>query len=379
MKSKIPTAYKQERKDIFNKRFGVIFNGEDNLKPLITENAIDLSPTASQCADMFESFLGGAGFETELDDVDVSDNFWKVITPNDLLADACKDISKHSGVFINVGYNAAFQKEYYKIIPYRLCRLGKKDSDGYSGKIVVAPKGWGRHLKKEDVDIYDAYNPNPDVIQQQVESAGGWHNYKGQILFFKLDDQYTYPLPLIDRAIHFAEVEYKLGLYYKGTVDRCFEDVSFIRHRPFGNNEDRDDFYKNIKEISGIENASSKLIIEDDWDDEREKTGNIRIDTIKNEVKAEKYAHFEKSSSNYIRKAFRNVPPQLIDFIEGKLGGTEDLKTAQSVYNSNTAKDRNKIERLFADLFDNYKEEINPSQDWTIKQYKLLDDGTVNQ
>lgn len=379
MKSTIPQAYKEERKVIYNKRFGVIFNGEDNLKPLITENAIDLSPTASQCADTFESFLGGSGFEVDLSEIDLASEFWEFVNPNDLLSEACQDIARQSGVFINVGYNAAYQKEYYKVIPYRLCRVGKEDSDGYSGKVVVSPKGWGRNVKKEDVDVYDAYNPNPDVIQKQVERDGCWENYKGQILFFKLDKQYTYPIPLIDRALNFAKVEYKMSLYYNGTVDRSFEDITYIRHKEFPNKTDEDNFYKNIKDLSGVENASSKLIIQDDWNDDEEKQGKFKFDTIKNEVKAEKYAHFESSSSNFIRKSFRNVPPPLIDFISGKLGGTDELRTAQSVYNSNTAKDRSKVERLFKELFTNYKENINPTDNWRIKQYKLLEDGTVSQ
>ena len=283
MKSKIPKAYKEEKKDIFNKRFGVIFNGEDNLKPLITENAIELSPTASQCAGMFESFLGGGGFEFASDDINLSSDFWEFLSINDLLMDVCRDSSKQSGAFINVGYNAAFEKEYHKVIPNRLCRLGKKDSDGFSGKIVVDPNGWGRSLKKDEVDVYDTYNPNPDIIQQQVESAGGWHNYKGQILFFKLDKQYTYPIPLIEGALNFAEVEYKMGLYYKGTVDRSFEDITFIQHKEFPKKEDEDQFYKNIKELSGVENASSKLIIQDDWNDDSQKQSKFKFNTIKNE------------------------------------------------------------------------------------------------
>ncbi|WP_233881889.1 hypothetical protein [Tenacibaculum piscium] len=379
MKSKtIPNDYKKEKKDIFNKRFGIVFNGEDNLKPLIIENAIDLSPTASQCLDMYESFLGGGGFKIDLEHVNLSSDFWSRITPNDLLLNSCKDTARQSGVFININYNANFEKDSYKVIPYRLCRVGKKDSDGYSGKIVVSPKGWGLSLKKEDVHVYDSYNYNPDVIQQQVERDGGWENYKGQILFFKMDHQYTYPIPLIERAVNFCEVEFKMSLYYKGTVNRSFEDTTIVRHRPFDEEEDKKNFYKNLKDVSGIENGSSKMMVEDDWDDDRNKNGNIRFDTIKNEVKAEKYAHFESSSSNFIRKSVRGVPPQLVDFIPGKLGGTDDLKIAQSVFNANTARDRSRIERLFKELFRGYKENINPTDDWTIKQYKLLDDGTID-
>jgi glycyl-tRNA synthetase alpha subunit len=97
-------------------------------------------------------------------------------------------------------------------------------------------------------------------------------------------------------------------------------------------------------------------------------------------VKADRYAHFETAAANYIRKAFKNIPPQLVDYVQGKLGNTtgEDLIKAQSVYNQLTARDRAKVSRLFSILFDGYKMDINPGRNWEIKQYKLLDDGTVN-
>ena len=185
---------------------------------------------------------------------------------------------------------------------------------------------------------------------------------------------------MIERAYTFADVENQLGLYYNGTVKRCFEDITYIRHRKFPNKTDEDQFHENVKALSGVENASSKLVIEDDWDDERDKSGNFKFDTIKNDVRTDKYSHFETSSSNYIRKAFKNIPPQLIDFIAGKLGNTsgEDLIAAQSIYNSSISKDQEKVEMLFKELFRNYKNDINVANNWTIKQYSLLDDGTVN-
>lgn len=379
MKSKLVDAYKVESQDIFNKRFGVIFNGEDNLKPLIIENLIDASPTASQCAWIYQCFLGGGGFEVNISEINVSDNFWEVVNPNDLLFDVCESASRHQGAFVNVGYNANFEKDSFKIVPYTLCRVGKKDSKGFNGKVVVSPKGWGKHLKLEDVDVIDVYNPRPEVIQAQVEKAGGWENYKGQIAFLKLSKKYTYPKPLIETAYTFADVENHLGMYYNSTVKRSFEDITFIRHRAFPNKTDQDTFEKNIKSLSGLENASSKMMIEDDWDDEREKSGNFKFDTIENKVRSEKYAHFENSSANFIRKAFKNIPPQLVDYISGKLGNTsgEDLLKAQSIYHSQVGRDQEKIEMFFKELFKDYKDEINPSNNWKIKQYSLLDDGTA--
>lgn len=381
MKSKIPKSFTEERKDIFNKRFGVIFHGEDNLKSIINESIIDNSPTASQCAWTYQTFLAGGGFNVDMADVNLSDVFWEDTNPDDLLMEIADPASKHQGCFIRVGYNANYEKDSFSVIPYTLCRVGEKDSDDYSGKIVVSPKGWGRSIKKDEVDVYDNYNPRPEVIQAQVDRDGGWDNYKGQIFFFRFSKKHTYPISLIEKAENFALVEYKMGGFYKGTVDRSFEDLTVIRHRQFPDKQSERDFYKNIEELSGVENASSKLIIQDEWDDEREKSGNFKFDTIKNEVKAEKYAHFEESSSNFIRKSFKNIPPQIIDYIAGKLGNTsgEDLVKAQSIYNALTAVDRQKLERLFKELFWNYKDNINPANDWTIKQYKLLDDGTTDQ
>jgi hypothetical protein len=289
-------------------------------------------------------------------------------------------ISRHQGVFIHVNFNANYEKDSFKIIPYSLCRLGKKDSEEYSGKILVSHLGWGKYLKKENIDVLDTYNPRPDVIQAQVDSAGGWQNYKGQILYFKLSEKYTYSKSLIETAYMFADVENQLGLYYNSTVKRSFENTTIIRHRKFPEINSENQFYENIKSISGIENASSKLMIEDDWDDEREKTGNFKFDTIKNDVRPEKFAHFENSSANYIRKSFKDIPALLVDSIAGKLGNSngDDMKMAQAIYNSKISKDQEKIEILFSELFRNYKSEINPANNWTIKQYKLLDNGTVD-
>ncbi|MGV3695499.1 hypothetical protein [Flavobacterium sp.] len=379
MISRVIEGYKQEKKSIFNKRFGVIFNGEDNLKPIVVENLIDSSPTSFQCAWLYERFLGGAGFQVDLSKVNLSEGAFPY-SPNNLLFDACKPLSRHQGVFVLVGYNANFEKDHYKIIPYSLCRLGKKDSKEYIGKILVSPKGWGRDLKKDEVDSIDVYNPRPEVIAAQVEASGGWQNYKGQIAFLKLSDEYDYPKSLIETAYLFADTEHKLGLFYNSTTSRGFENTTIIRHRKFPDQKDKTAFDENLKKVSGIERASSTLAIEDDWDDETQKDGNFKFDTIKNDGKADKFKHFEESSANFIRKAFKNIPPQLVDYVAGKLGNTsgEDLIKAQSVYNAIVSRDQEKIEMFFAELFRNYKDPINQSGVWTIKQYSLLDDGTVN-
>jgi hypothetical protein len=379
MKSEVLDAYKNEEIQVFNTQLGVIFNGKDNLRPLVIENLIDSSPTATQCAWIYETFLGGAGFEVDLSKMDIGKNILPY-TPNHLLFDISEPVSRHQGVFILVGWNANLQKDHFKILSNTWCRLGKPDSAEYSGKILVSKKGWGKLLNKAKIEVFDVYNPNPDVVLSQVKAAGGWKNYKGQILYFKLSNKYVYSKSLIQTAYLFADTENKLGLYYNATTKSGFENTTYIRHGKFATNQDREDFYENVKKTSGIENANKKLCIEDEFDDERNKDGKFRFDTLPNAAKADKYDHFETSSSNFIRKSFKNIPQQLVDYIAGKLGNTsgDDLLKAQSIYNSYISRDQEKLEMLFAELFDNFKFDVNPTKNWVIKQYSLLDDGTVN-
>lgn len=383
MKSKVVEQYKQERKEVYNKRFGVIFNGEDNIRPTIIENLIDSSPTALQCAGLYQSFLGGAGFEEDLSEIDISQDFWETQSPNDLLYEICEPISRHQGVFIHVQYNALFEKVGFKVFPYSLCRLGKPDSRNFSGKVIVSPNGWGKSLKQDEIQLYDIYNPRKEVIQIQVERDGGWDNYNGQILFFKLSNKYAYPKPLIESSYLFADVEHKMGQFFNATVSRGFNDVTIVRHRAFEKPHEEEAFKNDIREVTGVENASSALIIEDDWDDDStsKEQGNVRFDKIPSDQKPDRYAHFETSSSNFIRKAFKGIPPVLVDYVTGKLGGSNggDIREAQSVYNKLTAQDRAKIEKLFKELFWNFHEPINPDNNWKIKQFSLVEDEVINQ
>lgn len=380
MKSKVVEQYKKEPVSIYNKRFGIIFNGEDNLRDVVTENLIDSSPTALQCNNLYQSFLGGGGFEVEFDEVDVSEHFWETITPDDLLYEICEPIARHQGVFIHVQYNALYEKTSFKVFPYTRCKIGKKDSKNFAGKIVVSPNGWGKNLKADEVQVYDTYNPRPSVIQTQVDRDGGWENYNGQILYFKLSNKYDYAKPLIESSYLFADVEHKMGNFFNTTVSRGFNDLVIVRHRAFENTNDENKLKSDLKEVTGVENASSVLIIQDDWEDDSEskEQGNIRFDKISSDQKPDRYLHFETSSANFIRKAYRGVPPQLVDYIAGKLGGSSggDIIEAQKVYNKLTAQDRSKIEKLFKELFWNFHEDINPSNNWKIKQFSLIDETT---
>lgn len=376
MKSSTVELYKNENLKIYNKSLGIIFNGHDNMKPTIIENMIDASPTAVQCADINQSFLSGGGFEQPTD-INISDDFWEDYYPNDLLFDVAESCSRHRGVFIHINYNAAFEKENFKVIPYTLCRLGKEDSKDYIGKVLVSPNGWGKSLKKTEIDVIDSYNPRPEIIMAQVEKAGGWENYKGQILYFKFSKKYLYGKSPLETSYKFADVENSMGDYYSTTVHRGFNDVKMFRHRAFPSRVDEEAFKNDAKKVMGADGSASVWMVQDDWDDEGKSVGNIKVENLSTETKAEKYKHFEESSSNFIRKAWK-IPQILVDAEEGKLGNSsgESLKVACDIYNRTTLNDRQKLSRLFKELFWNFKQPIE--SEWKIIPF-TYGNGVINQ
>ncbi len=377
-KAYVVENYKGEQQVSFDKRLGIMPNGEDNQKPQIIENIINSSPTALLCAGMYSNFIVGGGFEFGSPSLGFKKNTWQEVNLNDLLLSLGKPLSRHGGVFIHVQYNAMYEKVSFKTIPYTLCRIGKKDSNDYAGKIVVSPNGWGRYFKKKDLKIFDAYNPNPDVIQTQVDFAGGWDNYNGQILYFKLNDEYDYANSPIETVFTSADTEYNLDLYYNSIVKKGFKDTTFIRHKEFEDSAVKREFRDSIKEATGPENANSIVLIQDDWDEDNNE-GNLKFKTIPDNSKPDKYNYIEQSCSNRIRKAYK-IPPQLIEATPGKLGNTsgQDLITAQATYNATTATEREALKSLFSELFRNFVIDINPANNWHIKQFRLLDDGTTN-
>lgn len=381
MDSKVISVDSRRKKPVFNKQLGVIFNGEDNLYDVLVDNLIKSSPTTGQCVDIYGSFITGAGFKAEMTE-EPTDNLLENRSPNDLLNESTDELKAQQGVWIQIGYNASFQKTEFNVIPYEFCKLGEEDSEKYIGKIIMNPEGWDRLADKKKIKVFDTYNPRPEVIQEQVENDGGWENYKGQILYFKLNNERgAYAESLVERCYMHSDTEANLSLHYNRMVRKGFKDVWVLRHKKFDSKEKQRNFESNTKKVYGNENTGSILLVEDEFNSDAGEESKFKFDFLEDKTEAEKYKHLEGSSSNFIRKSFLNIPPQIIDFVQGKLGNSsgEDLKAAESLYNKSTAKHRAKIERLFSELYRNYHIDINPSGDWSIGQYSLMEDGTIEE
>lgn len=364
-----------------NKKLGIVKHGSGNVRSLINSQLVKRSPTASFCVGMYSKFISGAGFKY-IKDYNLSSEAHKTFTVNNLLDKVADSISVHEGAFVHVQYNALYQKAGYTLIPFEQCKFGLEDDNEYSGKILRSRKGWSkRNNKNKDVIIYDVYNPSERFIKSQVQAAGGWDNYKGQILFITTDDTLKYPESKIEGVENYAHVENKMGSYFASTVERGFDNVQVFEYVEAEDEKSNKAIKESVQGAMGLDSGGKIIALKHKNTTNLKDEERYRFTPIENNATPEKYESMLAKSSQMIRSKY-GIPTQLFEAISGKLGntGAEDLKTAQSMYNATTQPVREVLQTAFKELFRDFKEDVNPANEWTIGQYSIIsEDGTIEE
>lgn len=376
-KVSVVSLHKESRRTESNKYKGYPFlaNGEKNDYPTMIELLVGGSATAKACAGVIADFIYGKGFSLEVearatarqqrtrfrkDTLYIND---KRETPNDLLKKVARSLSYHRGVFIQVNYNQLFQKTSVQVLPYRYCRLGARDSNNYRGKVLYY-ENWDNLQDKKEVDknvkAIDLYDPSPKVIQEQVDAAGGWDKYKGQVYFLNLDRNDSYPLAWADVVLLDCESEMLSTKYTRNGFKKGFFGTYAFVTSTMNSDEDREDFRDNLRNSIGVEAEQSVFHFELEMKGDKLED-QVLVKPIESNVKADLFEYADKKTSNNIRKTYGNIPPVLIDFVEGKLGNTsgDSLKEARIFMQEQMQEERQDVQDMFEELFDNFAEPIS--------------------
>lgn len=376
-KVSVVSLHKESRRTESNKYKGYPFlaNGEKNDYPTMIELLVGGSATAKACAGVIADFIYGKGFSLEAearatarqqrtrfrkDTLYIND---KRETPNDLLKKVARSLSYHKGVFVQVNYNQLFQKTSVQVLPYRYCRLGARDSNNYRGKVLYY-ENWDNLQDKKEVDknvkAIDLYDPSPKVIQEQVDAAGGWDNYKGQVYFLNLDRNDSYPLAWADVVLLDCESEMLSTKYTRNGFKKGFFGTYAFVTSTMNSDEDRKDFRDNLRNSIGVEAEQSVFHFELEMKGDKLED-QVLVKPIESNVKADLFEYADKKTANNIRKTYGNIPPVLIDFVEGKLGNTsgDSLKEARIFMQEQMQEERQDVQEMFEELFDNFAEPIS--------------------
>ena len=358
------------------KQAGIESYDLDNNYPSRMERLINGSVTAKSSAGMLARFLIGDGFkDKELNKLEIGrDRYERPITAFKLLRQIARSLSFYAGFYVRAQFDANINVTKLAHEDFRYCRFGKKDTQEYSGKIVIYnnwDKSKNASIKIKDFLQVSVWNMNKDVIEAQVEKAGKIEKYNGQMFFAFEDEYYIYPLSPIDPVYYDADTENQISKFKNGELRRGFNLKRIIHHNRFETTKDAEDFTEKVMEFQGGGHQSSILVMPGTFDaDGILKEGeNIKIENIEQNIDDKLFENYEKTVINNIRKAYNAIPQILIDYEDSKLGTTsgEALFQASAFYNQMTMELRRFISESFVEMFTRWKDEPFRNKTWEIE------------
>lgn len=355
-----------------NQTYGILNYDVDNAYPQRMLELVAASPTAKDCWNKRAKFIGGNGFENK--DLGKQPINNKGLTLAKLLKAVATDKALFSGFGIHLNYNANYQIASVHYVKFEDIRMGNSDCAETAGMYALY-NDWGRkswkHVMRSKIIFLDQYNPDPIVIDEQVLKAGGWENYKGQLYYFnpEVDD---YPLIEADSVWEDFETEAGIKTFNNREVTTGFLPSTMLfmpARREEADNSTGDSHSNNApsqleKDLGAFQGTkSSQKIIVIEYEDEASKP-EFKPYAIQNNDKL--FEATEKSVEARIIKGF-SVPKELINAEKSSgLSNGGEKKEAIREFTDNTAPDRLELSEIFAELFSNFYQNLNPSGNWNI-------------
>ncbi|OJV40830.1 MAG: hypothetical protein BGO29_14775 [Bacteroidales bacterium 36-12] len=363
MKAKV--LKKDKRIDLKNDRsLGIQHYGEQNDYPQEVMEILNASCTGLSCFNVYAKFISGRGA--------TDDSLYKKVVNKkgqtfDYIEDqTSRDMAQFGGFCLHVNYNANFKIIEIQYVPFETVRFERLDESGQFDRVAIHPD-WGKRFtqlrkwKKEDIEFIHLFNPDPEVIQQQVDAAGGWSGYKGQVYYFSSAGEKTYPLPIFDSVLTDMNTEEGISnvnnrnarnnfLTAGMLIDKVSDNKSAAEEGR--NSDDITDTEKALMEFQGDEKALKMIYIQIENDDEKPE-----FVSFKGENYDKEFTVTNQTIEQKIGKSF-SQPPILRAENVGANFGADLMKNAYDFYNSVTENERMSIERVFIEILKYWFEPI---------------------
>lgn len=369
----------------YDKKLEIYTNGFDNLYPDETERLIGASISATMATRLMVQYIVGRGFGVEFDKKEINSNNESLIKIGRKIA---RSLTKHRGVFVQIEYgisvdsndleNPIIEPVGFNYLPFHHCRIGKKDSKEYNGKVLVC-KNWA-DAKKEHITSIDVYNPRAEVVRAQIEECRGntilekLANYNGQVIYLNLDDEYYYPVARIDTVREECDSERQAGIFRNTGFRRGFLGKQIMITRPLVDNDlierartieapkealvelreaesERQAFRDNADGFLGAENYGGFMHVEIDFSGEKLEDA-VVFKSVDSNLDDRMFEYSEDKASDKILMAFNNLPKVLLTSKDNSMFGQSGalLKEAKKSYWESCTEDRNAFAELMNEL-----------------------------
>jgi len=323
-----------------DRTLGIINYDIDNAYPQRVVDIVNGSGVAKSCIDIFFKFINGSGFaDTALGNTVVDGDR---LTADKLLRRVAFDYAMHGGFAIHKNYDITGKETTSSHVPFSHCRIGI-DKDKKPVSIAVYPD-WAREVEKRidkaKIDFIDLYDPDPEVVREQIAKAGGIENYKGQVCYYGAGGEVAYPLSPFDSELEDIETDSQIKLFkYRNISGSFMASHMLVRYgQAEGDNDTEDGMVEQIKEFQGAENFNKVMLIDVDTPEQKPE---LLPFTHQNNDKL--FEYHEKSTQDNIRKVFA-IPTVFLEAVAGSLGLSAQLDDAVSFYNRMTQDERAVLE-----------------------------------
>lgn len=315
--------------------------------------AIRNSYTAGSCVDIYQKFIRGAGLS---DPRLLTEKANRKETFSQLHSKLAGDLAIFKGFAVHVAYNAMLQPVYYHHVPFEHCRYEVDSEKLPTGKIAVHPdwtKESGRKFKTSDITYIDPFTLDPADIYAQIEAAGGFDNYKGQLFYFTEEPLGYYPLAHADAVTTQMETQDATAnvLFRNARFNFLPSGILTVKKRgvPSGygdiDNSEGGSAFDNAQAFQGDENALKMLVVEIESDEEKPDYTPFQVQSL------EKEYQFTVSECKESIQEFFRIPSELISRKTGAMFSSDAMIQAYDVYNSDTESERMTLEEAYKQLF----------------------------
>ena len=335
------------------RQYGIQTYGDTNDFPQTVSEIVQASKTGNACLSIYNDFVYGHGFKDPgIYKLRVNKEGEKL---DKILRMVCKDFTLWHGFAIHVNYNMNFRVSSIHHIPFESLRLEKADNNGFIGRTAYHPD-WGHRDKTRsrwspsDIEWFHLFNPDPEVILNQVEEAGGWDHYNGQILYFSGDSEGSpsYPVPIFIAEMTDMRTEEALANVAGRNACSNFLTAGILVDIK---DETQDESQVNetqeeLNKFQGDENTSQLWYIQCKSKDEVP-----QFIKFSGENYDKAFEVTQRVIPENIGQAFKQ-PPILRAVDVGANFGADLMTNAYKYYNSITVRERQQLEETFVSIFE---------------------------
>jgi hypothetical protein len=347
-----------------DKSLGVQMYDIDNLYPQRVRNAINSSGTGTSCTNLFAKHLRGRGYKDEtIEKLIVNEKGQTLGEVHKLI---CADRAMYLGFAFHVSYNALLQPMSIKHIPFEFIRLSLPDDLGNCTSVKLH-SDWGRESgkpfdKKLLIEV-DLYTNNEEEIFNQINKAGGFENWKGQVYYYSEKGNCIYPPAVCDPVFEDVLTDAGIKMWkFRGISTDFMANYFWVFNGEFADEQEKNDYVEAVNSFQGVDNSHKVVVVECP-------TPNSKPELIKVD-KQDNDKVYELTETTVVENIIRSYgQPKALHSISvaGSLGLTKEIEEGKTVYDERTADEREKLGLVFREVLINWFEG-NPSinEDYTI-------------